>query len=407
MKAKFNYLAFLAISATFLNGCGFIQTLNGLSREQLNIENQSIQFSYIDNQILIDTEFPHGSKRLFLLDLGSPVNVVFKDSSLVNMEGVVNNNKFSRRSGSADGNHMKREFIKWGNLRTSSFELENSFLSTFERPDPYACNKISGIWGASLFTDHSKGKNNKILIINMQDSTAAFLDTLPSLENWILIESNFTYMSHIKLYASIGEKKTSFYFDTGFSGSIIMSSDTYNATFMGNENFKDEKKIYGYITNSLSGTQIDSANQCSFSLNLSKDLTVDSVAVLSTKSIDLNALGMEFIRRFNVLVDYKKKQLYLQPNPNYRPPKMTFFISKGFKARVMNDNKILIINMDLNGLAEQAGLKIGDQILSINNIETDTGDNCEVVRLFAEIDGKPTGNKVTIKRNNEILNFEL
>ncbi len=170
MKAKFYYLAFLAISAAFLTGCGFIQTLNGLSREQLNIKNQSIQFNYIDNQILIDTEFPHGSKRLFLLDLGSPINVVFKDSSLVNMESVVNNNKFSRKSGSADGNHIKREFIKWGNLRTSSFELENSFLSSFERPDPYACNKISGIWGASLFTEHSKGKNNKILIINMQDS---------------------------------------------------------------------------------------------------------------------------------------------------------------------------------------------------------------------------------------------
>ncbi len=73
----------------------------------------------------------------------------------------------------------------------------------------------------------------------------------------------------------------------------------------------------------------------------------------------------------------------------------------------MNENHILIINMEVNGLAEKSGLKVGDQILSINNIEAGKGDNCEVVRLFGEIDGKSTQNEVTVKRDNEILKFKL
>jgi C-terminal processing protease CtpA/Prc len=73
----------------------------------------------------------------------------------------------------------------------------------------------------------------------------------------------------------------------------------------------------------------------------------------------------------------------------------------------MDENIIMVINMEVDGPAEKAGLKVGDQILSINNIKADEEDNCEVVKLFSEIYGNSTHNEVTVKRGNEILKFKL
>ncbi|NTW26385.1 MAG: PDZ domain-containing protein, partial [Lentimicrobium sp.] len=65
------------------------------------------------------------------------------------------------------------------------------------------------------------------------------------------------------------------------------------------------------------------------------------------------------------------------------------------------------INLTVNGLAEKAGLKVGDQIISIDNIKANEGDNCEVVRLISELDGKSMQHNLIIKRGTETLSFQL
>jgi len=381
--------------------------MNGANNERLTFNNGTYKFNYIENQILIYTEFSDQISRNFILDLGAPTGVVFMDSSLAHIITDKKSIPSINNTQSATGAKMKHKYIPWGTIKTNWFTLENSFMSSLDRPDPFACNKISGIWGADLFSPNFKGLGNKILLIQMQDSMVSILDSLPNIDKWICIESDFSIMSYIKIKASIDGKLMYFYFDTGFSGSMILTRETYNAMHKDTNKLYDEKMIYGYITNSLSGTQIDTAYSGISALNLSNGLLTDSITWLSTKSLIVNALGMEYIRRFNVLVDYQGRKLYLQPNPNYRKSQKTFFQSKGFKARNMDGNTILVINMEVNGPAEKAGLKVGDQILSINNMDADKRDNCEVVRMISEIDGKSTQNEVTIKRGNEIMKFTL
>jgi len=390
-----------------LQSCQINNIINNSNKENLILKPGFHKFIYEDNQIIIKTEFTDNIERNFLLDLGAPINTIFMDSS---MKKIIENSKPIQslgRSSSADGISIKREYLPWGNLKTNLFELENSFVSSMIRPDPFACSKLSGMWGSEIFASGYKSKKNKILLILMQDSTVAVLDSLPSLENWTKIITSFTVFSHIHVKYKIGEKKAKFIFDTGFGGSIIMNRETYLTAQREPNSFIDQNQIYGYITNTLTGTQMDTAYRGSFIMDLGNGIISDSTVVISTSAVNVNAIGMEFIKRFNVLVDYKKNALYLQPNPNYQHPKKTFFMYKGFKARNMNDNNILVINLEVDGQAEKAGLKVGDQILSINNIKANEGDNCEVVKLISEIDGNSTQNEVTVKRGNEIMKFTL
>lgn len=401
-----NVLLFISLTCA-ISSCNTINNLRESKKEMITFHKGNFKFDYINNQIVLKTEFSDNVKRNLLLDLGAPISVIFMDSSFTEIVTPDTKHSKGRSTMSADKTKLKREYLHWGKIKTDLFEIENSFLSSMERHDQFACNKINGVWGANIFSPDFKGQRNKIIVIRMQDSTIAVMDSLPEMRQWIKMETDFTLLSHIKLKATVGGKPTSLYFDTGFAGSIIMSRKAYEELQSDAELLYNKQITYGYIISSLSGSQIDTAYTIKCPVILGNNISIDNTTLISTKSIALNAIGMENISRFNILVDYQKNELYLQPNPNYQPPQETFFICKGFKARNMDNNNILVINLEVNSPAEKAGIKIGDQILSINNIEADKGDNCEVVRLLSEIDGKSTRNEVTIKRDNEILKFRL
>ncbi|MBK6344967.1 MAG: PDZ domain-containing protein [Bacteroidales bacterium] len=66
-----------------------------------------------------------------------------------------------------------------------------------------------------------------------------------------------------------------------------------------------------------------------------------------------------------------------------------------------------IMNLYVNSIAEKAGLKIGDEIISINNIRIDEGDPCEIERIYSRLDGNKVDNEIIVKRGEEILKFIL
>ncbi|MHC1774918.1 MAG: PDZ domain-containing protein [Lentimicrobium sp.] len=407
MKLKLLNTAFLISLIGTLISCNAVKNLRESKKEVITFHNGYHKFTYIDNQIILITTFSDSVERRLLLDLGAPISVIFIDSSLANLASSEKLKSISGHVISADGTKMKRENLHWGRINTSLFEIENSYMSSMERSDPFACKKLNGIWGANIFSPDFKGRRNKIIHIRMQDSTIAILDSLPEMSSWFKMNADFTMLSHIKVKSTIESYPTYLYFDTGFGGSILMSEGDFKEVKKSNYVSNDQKITYGYIMSYLSGSQIDTLYSNKFLVELENNITIDNATVLSAQSKILNAMGMEIISRYNILINYQRNELYLQPNPNYQPPPKTFFMCKGFKARNMNDNHILVINMEVNGPAEKAGLKVGDQILSINNIEADKGDNCEVVRLFGDIDGKSTQNDVVVKRNNEILKFKL
>jgi hypothetical protein len=95
----------------------------------------------------------------------------------------------------------------------------------------------------------------------------------------------------------------------------------------------------------------------------------------------VNAMGMDLIKRFNILVDYQKQNLYLQPNPAYFKPKKNIFQLSGFKARSPGNKELIVVNMVAGSLAEKAGMKIVQQYNRpvLNRTEKEKGAYSEII----------------------------
>ncbi|MCO5257579.1 MAG: PDZ domain-containing protein [Lentimicrobium sp.] len=397
---KFKYIAL--ILGTMVSGCKMFTFLNEARKETLTYNIEHCKVNIKDNYIFVETQFEDYQTRNFILDLGSPINVVFDDSIFKN-HTLSEESLMLKNTKSADGNKMKREYLNWGKISTCLFSVDNSFISHITRDDKYLCNKIDGIWGAEIFAPNFKGKKNKILLINMRDSMLTILDSLPEISKWVELDVKFTPLSQIKVKVKINGIPEYLFFDTGFSGDIMLTSVIYKKVNDKYTNSFDERKIYGQISSSLSGTIQDTAYSKHCLLELTQNLKQDSISLFTTQSVVVSALGMGVIKRFNVLVDYQHRKLYLQPNLSYKPSPPSFFHSKGFRAKLTNENKIKIVNITSNSKSESAGLQIGDEIISINEISSQQEDKCRVVEIFDSIDAHKNNNQITIKRQGKIM----
>jgi hypothetical protein len=409
MTAKKLYLLILITISIVIYGCNIVKVLDATKDEKISFINNSTKFKFFENQIILETEYANGIKRNFLLDLGSPISIVFTDSTINNDGGGVSISSKPRRTKSADGKGVDRNYFNWGTIKTNLFLIENSILSTINRNDLLDCNALGGIWGADLFAPSFKGKDNKILLIRMEDSTISILDKLPNLDNWNRLNTNFNMVSHIKINSTIGNQKTALYFDTGFSGKLLLDNKTFNK-IKNEENrfFYYEGKLYGLIHSSLAGLANPDTLQTAFTdLKLSPDIYIDSIQVVTIENMVVNALGMEFFKQYNILVDYQKQELYLQPNPAYKVIERNFFQSNGFKVKSLNNEEIIVVNIEKGSVAEKAGIKIGDHLISINDLLVDETASCETFRALQTIKFKPFDNEVTVRRNGEIIKFRL
>lgn len=402
MKSK---MLLLSIFSVFLSGCNTLKLIRESKKQVITYYDNKCNFEIVKNYIILRTTFNEKTVKNFMLDLGSPINIIFRDSTIdTHLKSQI---KLSASNAiSADGHTTNRDYNKWGKISTCPFSIDSSFISGIYTYENYLCSEINGMWGAELFAPEFKGKRNKILLISMQDSTLCLLDTLPDLTEWTRLDTDFTLHSHIKVEVKINNQKAVLYFDTGFSGDIMLTDETYMHIYKAASPVQ-QHIIYGQIVNSISGIRTDTAYSTSAKISIAESTKIDSVSIFSTRSAVVNAMGMGIIKRFNVLVDYQKQNLYLQPNFSYRPLPDSFFTIKGFRVRLSQDGTIKVINLTADLNAEKSGIQIGDEILSINDISVDQEDKCSVLEKFEAMEWKSHTNVVTVKRNENVLKFEI
>jgi PDZ domain/Aspartyl protease len=76
-------------------------------------------------------------------------------------------------------------------------------------------------------------------------------------------------------------------------------------------------------------------------------------------------IGNDILRRFNTIINYEKRDVYLVPNTHFRDP--FDYSYTGLNFYYIN-NKVIVTEVMKGSPAEQAGIKEGDEIIGINNI---------------------------------------
>jgi hypothetical protein len=196
---------------------------------------------------------------------------------------------------------------------------------------------------------------------------------------------------------SDAQKITSrFYFDTGAGLCTLLSSD-----FAADSNLMDSKKK-GYFTQAqgLGG-------KATMKLTTLRELRLgpyrfrkvptyifdDQYNVTSYPNLG-GLIGNDILRRFNVILNYDRRMIYLTPNSHYRE---AFDYSYTGLGIYWIDGEIKIGDVMKESPAEKAGLKEDDVVLAIGNNFT---NNIQTYKNLLQNTGERV--KIIIKRNGEL-----
>lgn len=188
--------------------------------------------------------------------------------------------------------------------------------------------------------------------------------------------------------------------NTVYSGDILFDSGASGINLLMNTPFSIKNNVISKLPKFVNGNSSDlSGNSVSttaeiknikiagFTFNkLPFDISSDKAGVSSYEDY-LGILGSGIINRFNLILDYDAKKLYIKPN-SFFDDDFEFPVSP-IKINEI-DKKITISSVIEGSDAERLGLKNGFQILSINNLEN---QDIDVYRKLLKQEGK----KVKIK----------
>jgi hypothetical protein len=110
-------------------------------------------------------------------------------------------------------------------------------------------------------------------------------------------------------------------------------------------------------------------------------------------------IGNDLLRRFNVILNYDRRDIHLTPNARFNDP---FDYSYSGIELYYIDGQILIGDVAENSPAEKAGLKEGDLVIAVNK-----NFNQNLQQYKAVIQSTGDKFKMIIQRNGQLREFEV
>jgi predicted metalloprotease with PDZ domain len=110
-------------------------------------------------------------------------------------------------------------------------------------------------------------------------------------------------------------------------------------------------------------------------------------------------IGNDLLRRFNVILNYEKRDIHLTPNSHYNDQ---FDYSYSGIELYMIEGVIIVGDVAEGSNAEKAGLKEGDIVVGVNKSFT---QNLQQYKAALQVPGEKV--KMIIRRNNELVEIQF
>ncbi len=282
----------------------------------------------------------------FMFDTGAPLTYSFKTKDSFNIHS-----KRYFRAGSHKIDYGSGA-IALGNIKfnNAGFIVADDVLEEYT---------IDGLVGSSLF-------QNSICELNFSDST---LKISNDLKNFTNIKDGYTGSFKplegqatpiVKI--AIGKDTMDAFIDSGFDGFIKLSQRTKISSY---EATKKESVSNGRYFGGPNKDHIFTRTHYRVHHFNLLGLKQDSVLLLQYPDYyGRNLVGLSFLKKFIVTIDWIHHQIYLKPiqEINFKKNIYTY----GFSCTKYN-NGLRVLEIYKGSDAEKAGLKSGDIIVSINN----------------------------------------
>ncbi len=403
----FSKVLFICLLVPFTD-FGWSQSFNTFNASQQKV---SVPFEYLNNFIIVDVFLDKKLPLKFILDTGAQHTILTKRAvaEVLELQYV---KKFK-----IVGADMNRELIAHLvtniNLRVGVLEEENVQMLVLEEDyflfEELTGQNIQGILGGDFLKkyvieiDYKRKKltihNPKFFKPKKKHKAIPMMvkNNKPFIKSDLVLQ-NFEPMKESVLLIDSGAGVT-LLLDSGESEAIQIPKNAVP----GNIGSGLGGELLGYF-GLLPEISIGQINLKNIPMNFQVKQN-DSIEINLFKRNGL--IGNQILDRFKVIIDYRRDKLYLQPNKRlYKPFKFDksgiSVIANGIKLR-----KYLIQSVMRDSPAGEAGLKPGDQILSLNNIPYRFLSLKGINKRLKRKAGKKISMVIKREGVKKVVNFEL
>jgi predicted aspartyl protease len=382
-------LSFIVAS---LSSCTAIKAIKLVNSGEMVVNNQPdsvIPFTHKFHPILIKAKLNHSKKEYtFMVDTGALTLISERVAKELNLPKGIEVN-----AGGTGGNSKAINLVKLDSIIVGNMEVKNcaTGVTDFQHLLP---QKIAGILGSN-FLRHFKITINyqQKEIILLQDTKAVVIQgeeiKIPFETD---MKSGFAPVVECVLD---GGRKVNGLIDTGFPGFMAIPVSIIRKS----KSFHNGSAV---ISNgSMSGGMFGMGEKESYALRFNR-VKIGDLKLLDIPSASHSAennqvlLGNKLLEKYIVTINYPAKEMTLKPRGI---PFETNIPSYGV-ALTKNDKKTIVSGVWLNSIADRKGLKIGDEIIKVNSIETSTiSSMLELMVIF--MDEKKNSIEIEFKNKEE------
>jgi len=349
MKKSITILSFLLL----FTSCNIIKTIKILKKGSVAQKNFKEVISFESRAGLIIVKVTVNEKDFnFIYDSGATNCVTKEVAEALHLKPVVDQTATDSEGKTGGIQFAMIDEIKLGKI---SFLNTAAAIIDLNAIPELACLHVDGLIGANLM-------RKALWQIDYVKQTLSFASNIDSLH----VPQNAFSFSFSPVISGTplvevevaGIKSKGNIFDTGSSGEITLSASTFKTIRKKNQNFKFLRGI-GSSSAGLYGKGNDT--------NYLAKVDVLKMGTLSLinhttefKRKDGN-LGSAFFKDYIVTLDWSQKKIWFLPQPKTEQEWETF----GFS--VSKDNTKLIVSYLIeNSPATIAGIKLGDEVISVN-----------------------------------------
>ena len=307
--------------------------------------------------ILLDV-FIEKKSYTFMLDTGA-FSVV--PSSVLELN-VLTKYDESIKTVDASGHMQEQSLYKLSSIEVAGIISQDFsvIVNDFAQHFPLSCLKFDGILGYNFL-------QNLILNIDYKNSLVNLSDRLIKPDSFELIKMRASKTGALEFRLHIDKKDYWVGLDSGKNDGLMIGDEKLIKALQKKDAFLE--RTTGAFSSDFSGI-----NQHSFidkylleDFSIDKRIPIKSYLLFYEKN-SLNIAGNEFLENFNVTIDFKKKRLYLQLLKSEVDEKNRK--SFGFLTFWSEEKKLFISAITQDTPAYHSKLKIGDRIMSINELDT-------------------------------------
>ncbi|MDB4292982.1 aspartyl protease family protein [Maribacter sp.] len=323
-----------------------------------------IPFTLGENgHIIISLQINNESVSNFVLDTGASVTVI--DKTIVNQLGLSLQNQSAKITGVSGVNNDVKKTHKQRVSLSDKIVLKDLEMYV---SDLSGISTIKGLIGFDLFKEF-------VTETNFDTKTISFYKRKgrPDTKGYQSINFVESFCTpEIKLSVTLSN-------DTTFSGKVFFDTGAMSTPFTFSSPFVAKYNLYSkfetLITAESRGIISKSTNSIGKASSIKiKDFELSELPVTLSSltegmlSIEpyMGNLGLEYISKFNFILDYNKKKIYLKPNSSYH--EAFEFPIGGIRLETKN-NGIYIRSIVTPSLAAKKGLRSGQQLISIDGVE--------------------------------------